>query len=93
MNIKELKGFSNPIGVPKRSYNIDSDGTVITPGTISLKRVSTGFFVYWIERNEIYEQRYFKDEAKVVSYFLFCLKVALIHTVNMYWSISFIYAS
>ena len=53
MNIKELKGFSNPIGVPKSSYNIDSDGTVITPGTISLKRVSTGFFVYWIERNEI----------------------------------------
>ena len=74
MNIEELKTFLCRIGVPKSSYDIDSDGTVITPGTIILKRVSTGASVYWTERNEIYEQRYFKDEDKAVSYFLFLLE-------------------
>ena len=74
MNIEELKTFLCKIGIPKSSYNIDSDGTVITPGTIILKRVLIGFSIYWTERNEIYEQRYFKDEAEAVSYFLFLLK-------------------
>lgn len=74
MNIEELKTFLCKIGIPKSSYNIDSDGTVITSGTIILKRVSTGFSVYWTERNEVYEQRYFEDEAEAVSYFLFLLE-------------------
>ena len=74
MNIEELKTFLCKIGIPKSSYNIDSDGTVITSGTIILKRVSTGFSVYWTERNEIYEQHYFEDEAEAVSYFLFLLE-------------------
>ena len=74
MNIEELKEFLHQIGIPKRSYNIDSDETVITPGTIILKRVSTGGSVYWTERNEVYEQRYFEDEAEAVSYFLFLLE-------------------
>ena len=74
MNIEELKTFLYKIGIPKSSYNIDSDGTVITPGTIILKRVSTGFSVYWTERNEIYEQHYFEDEADAVSYLLFLLE-------------------
>ena len=73
-SIEELKEFLHQIGVPKSSYNIDSEGTVITPGTIIIERVSNRFFVYWTERNEIYEQRYFKDEAEAVSYFLFLLK-------------------
>ena len=51
MNIEELKTFLYKIGIPKSSYNIDNDGTVITPGTIILKRVSTGVSVYWMERN------------------------------------------
>ena len=74
MNIEELKTFLYKIGIPKSSYNIDNDGTVITPGTIILKRVSTGVSVYWMERNEIYEQYYFEDEDKAVSYFLFLLE-------------------
>lgn len=55
MNIKELKEFLHQIGVPKSSYNIDGDGTVITPGTIIIERVSNGLSVYWTERNEVYE--------------------------------------
>ena len=82
MNIKELKEFLHQIGVPKSSYNINRDGTVITPGTIIIERVSNRFFVYWTERNEVYEQRYFEDEAE-----------APIHIVNMSWNISFTYAS
>lgn len=74
MSIEELKEFLYKIGIPKSSYNIDSDETVITPGTIILKRVSTGVSVYWTERNEVYEQRYFEDEAEAVSYFLFLLE-------------------
>ena len=74
MSIAELKEFLHQIGVPKSSYNIDCDGTVITAGSIIIERISNRFFVYWIERNEIYEQRYFKDEAEAVSYFLFLLK-------------------
>lgn len=74
MNIEELKTFLYKIGIPKSSYNIDSEGTVITPGTIIIERVSNRFSVYWTERNEVYEQRYFKDEAEAVSYFLFLLK-------------------
>jgi len=74
MNIKELKEFLHQIGVPKSSYNINRDGTVITPGTIIIERVSNRFSVYWIERNEVYEQRYFEDEAEAVSYFLFLLE-------------------
>lgn len=74
MNIKELKEFLHQIGVPKSSYNIDGDGTVITPGTIIIERVSNGLSVYWTERNEVYEQRYFEDEAEAVSYFLFWLE-------------------
>lgn len=74
MNIEELKTFLCKIGIPKSSYNIDSDGTVITAGTIIIERVSNRFFVYWTERNEVYEQRYFEDEAEAVSYFLFLLE-------------------
>ena len=74
MNIKELKEFLHQIGVPKSSYNIDGDGTVITPRTIIIERVSNGLSVYWTERNEVYEQRYFEDEAEAVSYFLFLLE-------------------
>ena len=74
MNIEELKEFLHQIGVPKSSYNIDCDETVITPGTIIIERVSNRFFVYWTERNEVYEQRYFEDEAEAVSYFLFLLE-------------------
>lgn len=74
MNIVELKEFLHQIGVPKSSYNIDSEGTVITPGTIIIERVSNRFSVYWTERNEVYEQRYFEDEAEAVSYFLFLLE-------------------
>lgn len=74
MNIEELKTFLYKIGIPKSSYNIDCDGTVITPGTIIIERVSNRFSVYWTERNEVYEQRYFEDEAEAVSYFLFLLE-------------------
>lgn len=74
MNIEELKEFLHQIGVPKSSYNINRDGTVITPGTIIIERVSNRFSVYWIERNEVYEQRYFEDEAEAVLYFLFLLE-------------------
>ena len=75
MSIEELKEFLHQIGVPKSSYNIDSDGTlIITPGTIIIERVATRFSVYWTERNEVYEQRYFEDEAEAVSYFLFLLE-------------------
>ena len=74
MTIEELKEFLHHIGVPKSSYNIDSEGTVITPGTIIIERVSNRFSVYWTERNEVYEQRYFEDEAEAVSYFLFLLE-------------------
>lgn len=55
MNIKELKEFLYHIGVPKSSYHIDSEGTVITPGTIVIERVSNRLSVYWTERNEVYE--------------------------------------
>ena len=37
MNIEELKEFLHQIGVPKSSYNIDSEGTVITPDTIIME--------------------------------------------------------
>lgn len=74
MNIEELKEFLHQIGVPKSSYNIDHDGGVITPGTIVIERVSSRLSVYWTERNEVYEQRYFEDEAEAVSYFLFLLE-------------------
>lgn len=74
MSITELKEFLHQIGVPKSSYNIDRDGTVITAGSIIIERVSNRFSVYWTERNEVYEQRYFEDEAEAVSYFLFLLE-------------------
>ena len=74
MNIKELKEFLYQIGVPKSSYHIDSEGTVITPGTIVIERVSNRLSVYWTERNEVYEPRYFEDEAEAVSYFLLLLE-------------------
>lgn len=74
MNIEELKEFLHQIGVPKSSYNIDSDGTLISPGTIIIERVANRLSVYWTERNEVYEQRYFEDEAEAVSYFLFLLE-------------------
>lgn len=74
MNIEELKEFLHQIGVPKSSYNIAGDGAVITPGTIVIERISSRFSVYWTERNEVYEQRYFDDEAEAVSYFLFLLE-------------------
>lgn len=74
MTIEELKEFLHHIGVPKSSYHIDSEGTVITPGTIIIERVSNRLSVYWTERNEVYEQRYFEDEAEAVSYFLFLLE-------------------
>lgn len=74
MNIEELKEFLHRIGVPKSSYNIDHEGTVIIPGTIIIERVANRFSVYWTERNEVYEQRYFEDEAEAVSYFLFLLE-------------------
>ena len=74
MNIAELKEFLHQIGVPKSSYNIAGDGAFITPGTIIIERVSNRFSVYWTERNEVYEQRYFEDEAEAVSYFLFLLE-------------------
>lgn len=74
MNIEELKEFLHHIGVPKSSYNIDSEGTVITPGTIVIEQVSNGLSVYWTEHNEVFEQRYFEDEAEAVSYFLLLLE-------------------
>ena len=74
MNIEELKEFLHHVGVPKSSYHIDNEGTVITPGTIVIERVSNRLSVYWTERNEVYEQRYFEDEAEAVSYFLFLLE-------------------
>lgn len=74
MNIEELKEFLHHIGVPKSSYYIDNEGTVITPGTIVIELVSNRLSVYWTERNEVYEQRYFEDEAEAVSYFLFLLE-------------------
>ena len=74
MNIKELKEFLHQVGVPRSSYNIDSEGTVITPGTIIIERVSNRFSVYWTECYEVCEQRYFEDEAEAVSYFLFLLE-------------------
>lgn len=74
MNIEELKEFLHQIGVPKSSYNIDSDETLISPGTIIIERVANRLSVYWTERNEVYEQRYFEDEAEAVSYFLFLLE-------------------
>ena len=74
MNIEELKEFFHHIGVPKSSYYIDNEGTVITPGTIVIEQISNRLSVYWTERNEVYEQRYFEDEAEAVSYFLFLLE-------------------
>lgn len=74
MNIEELKEFLHHIGVPKSSYYIDNEGTVITPGTIVIEQISNRLSVYWTERNEVYEQRYFEDEAEAVSYFLFLLE-------------------
>ena len=74
MNIEELKEFLHQIGVPKSSYNIDSDETLISPGTIIIERVANRLSVYWTERNEVYVQRYFEDEAEAVSYFLFLLE-------------------
>ena len=74
MNIEELKEFLHQIGVPKSSYNIDSDETLISPETIIIERVANRLSVYWTERNEVYEQRYFEDEAEAVSYFLFLLE-------------------
>lgn len=74
MNIEELKEFLHQIGVPKSSYNIDSDETLISPGTIIIERVANRLSVYWTERNEVYEQRYFEDEAEAVSYFLLLLE-------------------
>ena len=74
MNIEELKDFLHQIGVPKSSYNIDSDETLISPETIIIERVANRLSVYWTECNEVYEQRYFEDEAEAVSYFLFLLE-------------------
>ena len=74
MNIEELKEFLYQISVPKSSYNIDHDEAVITPGTIVIERISNRLSVYWTERNEVYEQRYFEDEDEAVSYFLFLLE-------------------
>lgn len=74
MNIEELKEFLHQIGVPKSSYHIDSDETLISPGTIIIERVANRLSVYWTERNEVYEQRYFEDEAEAVLYFLFLLE-------------------
>ena len=51
MSIEELKEFLHQIGVLKSSYNINRDGTVITPGTIIIERISNRISVYWTERN------------------------------------------
>lgn len=74
MNVKALKEFLHHIGVPKSPYHIDSNGTVITPGTIVIERVSNKLSVYWTEHNEVFEQRYFEDEAEAISYFLLLLE-------------------
>lgn len=74
MNIEALKEFLHQISVPKSSYNIDNDGSVITPRTIVIEWVSNRLSVYWTERKEVYEQRYFEDEAEAVSYFLFLIE-------------------
>jgi hypothetical protein len=37
MNIEALKEFLHQISVPKSSYNIDNDGSVITPRTIVIE--------------------------------------------------------
>ena len=46
MSIEALKEFLHQIGVPKSSYNIDSEGTVITPGTIIIAVSYTHLDVY-----------------------------------------------
>ena len=43
MNIEELKEFLHQIGVPKSSYNIDSDETLISPET---KQLFDGLLAY-----------------------------------------------
>ena len=55
MNIEALKEFLHQISVPKSSYNIDNDGSVITPRTIVIEWVSNRLSVYWTERKEVYE--------------------------------------
>ena len=92
MSIEELKEFLHQIGVPKSSYNIDSEGTVITPGIIIIERVSNRFSVYWTVMKYT-NNVILKMSLKLFHTFYFCLKVAPIHIVDMYWSISVTYAS
>ena len=81
MNIEELKEFLHQIGVPKSSYNIDSDETLISPGTIIIERVAnrlsdTGQNVMKYTNNVILKMR-----LKLFHTFYLCLRVAPINTV------------
>lgn len=74
MNIKELKQLLVENHIPKIAYNIDKDGTPLTPVTIALEYTPNGISVYWTERNEIYENLYFDNEGEAVEYFANLLK-------------------
>lgn len=74
MNVKELKQLLVENHIPKNTYNIDDDGTPLTPVTIALEYTPRGISVYWTERNEIYDKRYFDNEGQAVEYFAYLLR-------------------
>lgn len=74
MTFEDVKKLLEKIGVPKSSYNIDCERSAITPGTIIMERTPNAFFVYWTERNELYDERLIENENEAVEYFLALLK-------------------
>lgn len=70
MTFEDVKRHLRDIGVPQSSYNIDGEGTVITPGTVIMEKGADTFFVYMEERNEMYNQRLIRHEGEAVEYFL-----------------------
>ncbi len=74
MNVKELTQLFVENHIPKNTYNIDDDGTPLTPVIIALEYTPRGISVYYTERNEIYGKRYFDNEGQAVKYFAYLLR-------------------
>lgn len=74
MTVEELKKFMIEINQPISSYLIDGEGAPhIIPGTIILEHTPRGICVYWEERDEVYDEKFFDDEHESVEYFLYLL--------------------
>lgn len=64
MTFEDVKRHLRDIGVPQSSYNIDGEGTVITPGTVIMERGADTFFVYMEERNSRTYKKYLESTLK-----------------------------